>query len=46
MTLFHGMEQNLFPDEPDKITKLLKSIREASGEYIYILTEKQLSLRK
>lgn len=46
MALFHSMKQNLFPDEPDKITKLLKSIREDSGKYIHILTEKQLSLRK
>jgi len=29
MALFNAMKQDLFPDEPDKITKLLKSIREA-----------------
>jgi transposase-like protein len=34
MALFNAMKEDLFPDEPDKITKLLKSIREfrfASG---------------
>ena len=29
MALFNAMKQDLFPDEPEKITKLLKSIREA-----------------
>lgn len=29
MALFNTMKQDLFPDELDKITKLLKSIREA-----------------
>lgn len=29
MALFNAMKDDLFPDEPDKITKLLKSIREA-----------------
>ena len=29
LALFNAMKQDLFPDEPDKITKLLKSIREA-----------------
>jgi hypothetical protein len=29
MALFITMKQDLFPDEPDKISKLLKSIREA-----------------
>lgn len=34
ITLFNEMNKDLFPDEPDKMTKLLKSIREvrfASG---------------
>jgi len=29
LELFKAMKQDLFPDEPDKITKLLKSIRES-----------------
>lgn len=29
IALFEAMKQDLFPDEPDKITKLLKSIRES-----------------
>lgn len=29
MALFEAMKQDLFPEEPDKITKLLKTIREA-----------------
>ncbi|MBA9024729.1 transposase-like protein [Peribacillus huizhouensis] len=29
IALYNAMKQDLFPDEPDKITKLLKSIREA-----------------
>ena len=29
LALFNAMKEDLFPDEPDKITKLLKSIREA-----------------
>jgi transposase-like protein len=29
MALFNAMKQDLFPDEPNKITKLLKKIREA-----------------
>lgn len=29
MALFDAMKQDLFPEEPDKITKLLKTIREA-----------------
>ena len=29
MALFNAMKQDLFPEEPDKITALLKSIREA-----------------
>ncbi|KON85489.1 Insertion element protein [Sporosarcina globispora] len=29
MALFNAMKQDLFPDEPNKITKLLKRIREA-----------------
>jgi hypothetical protein len=29
MALFEAMKEDLFPDEPDKITKLLKTIREA-----------------
>lgn len=29
LALLNAMKQDLFPDEPDKITKLLKSIREA-----------------
>ena len=29
MALFNAMKQDLFPEEPDKITKLLKNIREA-----------------
>lgn len=29
MALFKAMKQDLFPDEPDKINKLLNSIREA-----------------
>ncbi|GLF90224.1 hypothetical protein Saga11_14830 [Bacillus safensis] len=29
LALFNAMKQDLLPDEPDKITKLLKSIREA-----------------
>jgi transposase-like protein len=29
LALFNAMKQDLFPDEPDKITKLFKSIREA-----------------
>lgn len=29
MALFNAMKEDLFPDEPDKITELLKSIREA-----------------
>ena len=29
MTLFEAMKQDLFPEEPDKITKLLKTIHEA-----------------
>ncbi len=38
LALFNVMKQDLFPDEPDKITKLLKSIREArfaSGLWLY-----------
>ncbi len=29
MALFNAMKKDLFPEEPDKITKLLKNIREA-----------------
>ena len=29
IALFEAMKQDLFPEEPDKITKLLKSIRES-----------------
>lgn len=29
LALFEAMKQDLFPDDPDKITSLLKSIREA-----------------
>ena len=29
MALFNGMKQDLFPDEPDKITMLLKIISES-----------------
>ncbi|MBM7703623.1 Mg2+/Co2+ transporter CorC [Bacillus iocasae] len=29
MALFEAMKQDLFSDEPEKITKLLKSIRES-----------------
>lgn len=29
LALFEAMKQDLFPEEPDKINKLLKSIREA-----------------
>lgn len=29
LALFNAMKQDLFPEEPDKITKLLKTIREA-----------------
>ncbi|WP_130609101.1 IS1595 family transposase [Cohnella abietis] len=29
LALFEAMKQDLFPDEPDKITKLLKTIRES-----------------
>ena len=30
IALFEVIQQDLFPEEPDKITKLLKTIREAS----------------
>jgi hypothetical protein len=29
LALFNAMKQDLFPDDPSKITKLLKDIREA-----------------
>ncbi len=40
LALFNVMKQDLFPDEPDKMTKLLKSIREArfaSGLWLRVI---------
>lgn len=45
--LFNALKNDLFPDEPDKITKLLKSIRESrfsSGIAVFIVEVPLLSV--